>query len=274
MKHYGYLLPQKDDASKDGDASEKGAASTAILDADLKAGLKKFQGYYGLQRTGKLDGPTKALITRGRCGAPDATTTKTGQLEANVAVAWGTKNLKYHLGNPSTDLPRELCWAAVRRAFDTWEAANVGLEFTPTNNPSEANIAIHWGSADDPDLGPEGMIGGTLAHADFPFGASVLKGHARDQLPLHFDDSEHVWVDGAVFNAFDIETVALHEIGHCLGMYHSNVRGAVMYPFVDDNFMLRRLQQDDKLGIRQLYGDTWTAVANAGEQTVLAQAPE
>ncbi len=189
-------------------------------------------------------------------------------LQANVAVAWGTKTLKYHLGRFSTDLREEICWAAVRRAFDTWEAAGVGLDFVRVTEVAEANIAIHWGPAEDPDLGASGMRGGTLAHADFPPGASILReSHARDQLPLHFDDSEHVWVDGAVFNAFDIETVALHEIGHCLGLYHSNVRGAVMFPFVNDNFMLRRLQQDDMLGIDKLYGAGWTEEASAGTET-------
>ena len=134
--------------------------------------------------------------------------------------------------------------------------------FVAVDTAKKANVAIHWGPAEDPDMGPEGMIGGTLAHADFSGESRVLLDHDAEHLPLHFDDSEHVWVNGAVFNAFDIETVALHEIGHCLGLYHSNVRGAVMFPFVDDDFTLRRLQQDDKLGIRQLYGEGWIGAAN------------
>jgi hypothetical protein len=249
LKHYGYL-------------PENHKTSDGTFDNDLKEGLKKFQGYYGLQPSGKLDGPTKGLLTRSRCGAPDAT--PRSSLEANIAVPWGTKTLTYHLGTPSTDLLTQDCWDAVERAFATWKNARVGLQFKKVNSVAEANIAVHWGPAEDPD---HSMVGNTLAHADFPPGVSLLS-HPRDQLPLHFDDSEHVWVNGAVFNAFDIETVALHEIGHCLGLYHSNVRGAVMFPFVDDNFTLRRLQQDDMLGIRQLYGAGWTAVAEAGTQRV------
>jgi Matrixin/Putative peptidoglycan binding domain len=249
LKHYGYL-PQKHDTSKD------------TFDKDLEEGLKKFQGYYGLQTSGKLDGPTKGLLTRGRCGAPDAT--PGSSLEANIAIPWGTKTLTYHLGTPSTDLSERDCWAAVNRALTTWQNAGVGLKFTKVNEVAEANIAIHWGPAEDPD---HSMVGNVLAHADFPPGESILS-HPRDQLPLHFDDTEHVWVNGAEFNAFDIETVALHEIGHCLGLFHSNVRGAVMFAFVDDNFTLRRLQQDDILGIRQLYGQGWQEVDGAGTQTV------
>jgi hypothetical protein len=69
----------------------------------------------------------------------------------------------------------------------------------------------------------------------------------------HYDDQEHTWVDGAVANGFDIETVALHEIGHCLGMLHTNVNGSVMFPSVSPNFTLRTLQPDDLAGIRDLY---------------------
>jgi hypothetical protein len=95
------------------------------------------------------------------------------------------------------------------------------------------------------------MVGGVLAHADFPPGFSVIVNGLP--LPLHFDDQEHKWVDGAVANSFDIETVALHEMGHILGLAHSNVGGAVMYPYVSANYLKRSLTDDDKQGIRNLY---------------------
>ena len=60
-------------------------------------------------------------------------------------------------------------------------------------------------------------------------------------------------VDGAVAGGFDIESVALHELGHLLGLDHSTVPGTVMWPTITSNFTLRSLQPDDLAGIRSLY---------------------
>ncbi len=72
-------------------------------------------------------------------------------------------------------------------------------------------------------------------------------------LPLHFDDEEHIWAVTPTAGAFDIQSIALHEIGHCLGLVHSNDPSAVMYPTVQPNFALRMLQMDDIQKFRGLY---------------------
>ena len=50
----------------------------------------------------------------------------------------------------------------------------------------------------------------------------------------------------------DFYQVALHELGHNLGLEHSNVRSSIMYPYLlYDN---TRLHSDDIAGIQALYG--------------------
>ena len=68
---------------------------------------------------------------------------------------------------------------------------------------------------------------------------------------LHFDDAE-TWRLQAAPGVFDVETVALHEIGHLLGLDHSTVPGAVMFPTYSG--ARRALSADDIAGIRSLYG--------------------
>ncbi len=53
---------------------------------------------------------------------------------------------------------------------------------------------------------------------------------------------------------FDIQDVAAHELGHLVGLDHSGVCGATMYPYVDSTVILHRsLAIDDQNGMRHIY---------------------
>jgi len=53
---------------------------------------------------------------------------------------------------------------------------------------------------------------------------------------------------------FDVEDVTAHELGHLLGLDHSGVAGATMYPYVDAGVILHRsLSMDDARGLRHIY---------------------
>lgn len=55
-------------------------------------------------------------------------------------------------------------------------------------------------------------------------------------------------------SAFNLVAVAAHEIGHSLGLAHSNVLGAIMYPVYFNGAFDFKLHPDDILGIESLYG--------------------
>lgn len=80
-----------------------------------------------------------------------------------------------------------------------------------------------------------------LAHAFFP-----------ENGRLHFDDDENFTGEGSIWGAKSLIHVAVHEIGHILGLHHSDVKGSVMWPTASRG--TPKLHDDDIKGIRSLYG--------------------
>jgi hypothetical protein len=56
---------------------------------------------------------------------------------------------------------------------------------------------------------------------------------------------------GSLRSAYDVQRVALHELGHALGLGHSTLSDAIMYPYISS---LYTLSSDDIAGAQSLYG--------------------
>ena len=72
---------------------------------------------------------------------------------------------------------------------------------------------------------------------------------------VHFDDEENFTV-GKKGRGIDLFWLALHELGHSLGLDHSSNKGAIMYPIYRGNHRGLQLHRDDIVGIQQLYGES------------------
>ena len=132
--------------------------------------------------------------------------------------------LQHGLGDAQQDV--------VRRAFAMWAAvANVG--FREVADGDAVDIRVGLGAIDGP--------GGTAGHAP-----SWTEGGFRIRSNVVFDVADYP-ASGSVSLR-----VALHEIGHALGLGHSPVTGAIMYAF--GNSSTTTLQPDDIAGIQALYG--------------------
>ncbi|KAM7262142.1 hypothetical protein ACFE04_021219 [Oxalis oulophora] len=125
------------------------------------------------------------------------------------------------------------------RAFDTW-ASNSQFKFNRIEDFTKADIKVGFHSRDHGDGVPFDGKGGVLAHSFAPTDGR-----------FHLD-AEETWGAGAIPNEFDMETIALHEIGHLLGLGHSSDQGAIMYPSISEG-MTKGLGEDDIQGIKALY---------------------
>jgi matrixin/type IX secretion system substrate protein/PKD domain-containing protein len=195
--------------------------------------------------------------------------------------SWGCRFLKYYFVNGTTDVLNEQ--GAIKAAFSRW-AAVTNIDFIETCNLEEADIQIAWVTdyhGDDfPFDGPACLLGADLAHAFFP-------PPAIDNTFKHLDfDDDEVWsLDGGPLNQWsfnqncdknrpDLQTVAVHEIGHILGLQHSNVDNACMEQDYEDQ--RRALTPDDvngaiaKYGIREnpIEGNEITCLSTSSEFAV------
>ncbi|KAJ7320125.1 hypothetical protein JRQ81_019636 [Phrynocephalus forsythii] len=146
------------------------------------------------------------------------------------------------INNYTPDMHPAKVEEAIAKAFKVWSDVTP-LQFRKVRGPADIEILFAYGRHGDNN--PFDGRGGVLAHAYYP-----APGIGGD---VHFDESEQWSEYNREVNLF---LVAAHEIGHSLGLDHSNVRGALMYPLYSyANTYNYNLPHDDRQRIQRLYGN-------------------
>ena len=156
---------------------------------------------------------------------------------------WGKTNISYFFVNGTNKINGDAERDLIRAAFKLW-ADETPLSFNETADSAQADILIGWAEGEHGDGDPFDGPGDVLAHASYP------NPYNEKQVFLHFDDAER-WVNSETQNV-DLLTVAAHEIGHNLGLDHSNDPNALMFPSYSGPH--RFLGNDDIAGVQSLYG--------------------
>ncbi|KAE8076065.1 hypothetical protein FH972_014738 [Carpinus fangiana] len=199
------------------------------FDDVLESAVKTYQLNYHLNATGTLDDKTVSTMIIPRCGVPDIIN---GTNWMHLGKKWHQESHgSFHTVSHYTFLPGNPKWPPSKY--------HLTYEFAPRSG-SRPDIIVGFFRRDLGDGHPFDGAGGTLAHA-FP----LTDGR------LHYDADER-WVVGAVKGAFDLQTVGMHEIGHNLGLGHSSVWEAIMFPYTTPG-ATKGLHPDDIEGIRVLY---------------------
>ena len=103
---------------------------------------------------------------------------------------------------------------------------------------------------DHGDQNPFDGRGGVLAHTYYPGNNQVgLNGD------VHFDDDEVFTIGSdSDSNGKDLNWVAVHQLGHTLGLDHSSEQDAIMFSSYPKYKKKLQLHFYDTIGIQELYG--------------------
>ncbi|MDR1989526.1 MAG: matrixin family metalloprotease, partial [Acidobacteriaceae bacterium] len=144
----------------------------------------------------------------------------------DVTMKWGQMPVRYYVNNVgTTGVSATDFQAAVARAFATWQAvptATISYEFAgyTTSSPGIADGQTTLGFLNDPSQ--NSVLAATSFLVDNTTGELV-------ETDIFFNELFQ-WSTAASGEAgkFDVETIALHEIGHLSGLGHSALGDTVV----------------------------------------------
>jgi predicted Zn-dependent protease len=188
-----------------------------------------------------------------------ATALSTDSRAYTTSGRWATVPVRYFVNTQNLDLAPNLILSAVQAGADTWaQQSNAAFAFnyagttnlTTLDPPDGTNIVLFRNASSGPAIATtySWFSGSTLVDTDIVFWDGAFQFFAGSS---------------GCSGGFYIEDIAAHEFGHALGLGHSTIATATMYPSTSYcNTANRSLDADDLAGVLAIYGARSSGVPN------------
>jgi hypothetical protein len=172
-----------------------------------------------------------------------------------IGSRWTQPTVTVHVGMSGTS-PSGIAWStALTDAVNQW---NEKTDFTLVADPTYASPCGNAPGVYGTDFGTTGCgisfgnstLAVTLTNSGFVPSGFGFSTFTRTSIVFNSAYSWDVY-DGPRRSRIDFRRVALHELGHVIGLDHESSEAAIMQPAITD---LYTLQPDDIAGVNALYG--------------------
>lgn len=189
-----------------------------------------------------------------------------------VSWSFATQNFAGETYNFDSFFTREDYKAAIRTAFQTWQAV-ANITFVESTDAADINIRIGWDTIDGKVSanGTGGQVGESASRFSFINGVATPDSSAD----IRFDIAED-WSVAGGFNIVSLLNVAIHEIGHSIGLDHVSDPNQIMF---GTSSQANQLGSGDIQGVQTIYGAATgggggggTGTATPGNDTINATA--
>lgn len=167
---------------------------------------------------------------------------------------FSSADAKFYVNNsngPSCCLSSSQQSSAISSGINAWGIASNGGTTTKSGAKKDGTNAVSWGKLGGTTLGVTNYVSTDTSQSQVCNGNLIYR---FVEVDVRFNNAYNWQTSSTCTNGFDLAGVATHEFGHAVGLGHTNVSGATMYPSVAAcDFSISSLANDDKAGYQAIY---------------------
>ena len=135
--------------------------------------------------------------------------------------------------------------------INAWGIASSGGSTTKSGAKKDGVNAISWAKLGGTTLGVTNYVSTDTSQSQVCNGSLIYR---FEEVDVRFNNAFKWQSSSGCSGGYDLAGVATHEFGHAVGLGHTNVQGATMYPSVAAcDFSLSSLASDDRNGYSAIY---------------------